>query len=117
MHGNKLIIGITALFVIVVLGLALFYFAGDGMTDSRTLSVAGPNATDTPAIVAGRDFLVVLNKFERIKLSTSTLEDRVFLSLKDQSVTLPEEPLGRSNPFDVLGAKTGTSSGSGNRRP
>lgn len=114
MQGNKLIIGVVAIFILVVLGFSVYYFTQGGNTSAAgTLGVSGPNATDTPATIAGRDFLVVLNQIQNITLSTSTLNDRVFMSLIDQSVTLQEQPMGRSNPFAVLGAEGSTTPNKG----
>jgi len=109
MGGNKLITGIVIIFLIAAFGFSLYYFT-TGDDTASTLEVSGPNATDTAATIASRDFLIVLGKFESIKFSTSTLDDRVFISLIDQSVSLPLEPMGRQNPFAPLGAEGSTTS-------
>ena len=109
MQGNKIIIVVVVIFIIAALGFSLFYFtSGSDTAADSTIVVSGPNATDTPAVVASRDFLVVLGKFESITFNTSVLEDRVFASLIDQSVALQQEPMGRPNPFAPLGAEAST---------
>ncbi|MFA6006810.1 MAG: hypothetical protein WC764_03755 [Candidatus Paceibacterota bacterium] len=108
MQSNKIITGVIVVFIIAALGFAIYYFVGGSSTGD--VSIPGPSATDTPEMIASRDFLVVLGKFQNISLSTSTLDDRVFNSLIDESVTLPQEPLGRSNPFAPIGNEVGTTS-------
>lgn len=106
MQSNKVIIGVVAIFILAVLGFAIMYYSGAPADES--LSVSGPNATDTPQMIANREFLVILGKFENIHLATSTFTDKVFLSLEDEGVVLQEEPFTRVNPFAPIGAEGGT---------
>ena len=67
---------------------------------SDLVTVAAPSAAQ---IKAGRDFLVTLNNLKAIQLNPAIFSERTFAALKDISVTLPEEPKGRPNPFSPIG--------------
>lgn len=101
--NNKLIIGIVAIFILAVLGFSLLSFSG-GPSDA-TVSIVGGTATDTPEMIADREYQVILGKFKNIHFATSTLSDPIFLSLIDQSVRLQDEPFTRVNPFAPIGVE------------
>ena len=101
--NNKIIIGVVTLFILAILGFSLMYFSG-GPSDT-TVSIVGKTATDTPEMVADREYQIILSKFKNIHFATSTLNDKVFLSLVDEGVILQEEPFTRVNPFAPIGSE------------
>ena len=75
------------------------------MARDGELALATTSEDETAAEALDRDYRILLGKFQNLRLSTSTLSDRVFLSLEDKGVKLSEQPFGRDNPFAPLGSE------------
>ncbi len=56
-------------------------------------------------IKEGKDYLVALINLERINFSvgSAVFNNPMFVRLRDMSVSLPDEPRGRSDPFMPIG--------------
>jgi hypothetical protein len=90
---NKMYILVIAL-AVVGLWAYMTYFTGDGSDASLTT-----NQTSSPL---SSDVLVTLSNLHTIKLDTTIFDDPLFRSLGDFSVAIPEQPVGRRNPFAPL---------------
>lgn len=89
---NKSIIAIVFLFI---LGMFIYNtFIG---------SRVSLNPGDLEASNVGVDLLLTLNELKGVNLDRSILSDQAFLEFSDFSTTIPEEPVGRPNPFDRFG--------------
>lgn len=89
---NILIFG--GLLVAIVVGYS-YFFSGDGSD--------APLVATTPAqTTAGGDLLGLLLNLRSLRLDDSVFSNPVFRRLTNFGVEIPEEPLGRSNPFAPL---------------
>lgn len=91
---KNIIIGLT---LIVAVFVVYRFFAGD--QEAALTSTAPITAT-----AAEGDLLSLLLELRSITLSTDLLEDPTFLTLQDFTVDLTPEPVGRRNPFALIGA-------------
>ena len=51
----------------------------------------------------GTDVLNLRNGLQAVTLDRTIFSDDGFLDLSDFSATIPEQPIGRSNPFNIIG--------------
>lgn len=88
--------------VIIILALiAYFYFSGTPSdSSSSTLDMQSPESKD--AEVAGARVLSLLNQINSLKIDTAIFNDPTYKSLVDYSVEIPEQNVGRPNPFAPL---------------
>jgi hypothetical protein len=88
---------ITIVVTVAVLLIAIYYFFFRSPAPAVTLDQFGnPVATK----VVGQDLIDLLNKLQNVTLDDSIFHDPAFINLTDYTVTLPNLPEGRSNPFD-----------------
>ncbi|MDO8620027.1 MAG: hypothetical protein Q7R64_01610 [bacterium] len=100
-HIDKKTVGIFGV-VLVSLAGALFYFlSSPSPAPEGPITVLSTSPLDA---TLGRDLLSALATLKSTKLDTSVFSDPVFLSLKDFSVEILPQPIGRRNPFAVFGA-------------
>lgn len=90
---NKVIL--IVLLIVVAAG-AWYIFAGSSGTAALTESSP---AGESPAEKALLDSLLTL---QAIKLEGQIFQDQAFMSLKDFSTQIVQEPVGRTNPFAPL---------------
>lgn len=113
--------------ILIILGLVILffvysYFSGNNSADEELLT---SSIQVDPAQVVGTEIISALNQIESLKLSRDIFEDPVYRSLVDRSEPIPQEPIGKSNPFSPIGSSvirnvptsTTTSSGSSQSRP
>jgi|SRR5271168_1396286 len=91
--------------IAIVIIIALFYvyntyFAGSSSTPDLQVS---SSVTDT----ADQTFLNLLLQIKDINLNTAIFQDSSFVSLQDDTVTIPNQPYGRPNPFAPIGQDSG----------
>lgn len=88
---------------VVVLGALFFGYKFFFVKEATpALSVQGV----TEGNKTGKDFLVALINLQNINLDAANtlLSDPSFSRLRDMSVSLPDEPRGRPNPFRPIGS-------------
>ena len=111
---KKIIIGLVA--VIVLFVLYSMFFAEEPQGEELLVS---SNQT-VQAQIVGNEIVAALNQIQTLKLSRDIFEDPVFRSLIDRSIPIPEEPVGKSNPFSPIGSNNvsqGTSTRPTTNRP
>lgn len=66
---------------------------------------ASPAAPETAVASApiGADLLKISSDLSRVTLSQEIFKHRDYLSLTDFTSPIPQQPVGRKNPFDVIG--------------
>ncbi len=98
---KRMVIGFVT--VLVVLAGGFFYWlSGDsGSAGTGAITVFPTSPLDA---TLGRDLLVALATLKSTKLDTSIFTDPVFVSLKDFSVDISAQPVGRRNPFATFDA-------------
>lgn len=84
--------------IIVVAFLVFFYFSGSETPESAsTLEQSMPGGATEAARV-----LNLLNQIQSLRIDTSIFEATAYQTLVDYTVTIPEVPVGRPNPFAPL---------------
>lgn len=96
---------IIAIVAVVAMFFGYKYFFVSAPTPD--LKVEGSSSASTQA---GKDFLVALINLQHINLDAGAviLNDPTFVRLRDMSVSLPDEPHGRGNPFRAIGDDSGS---------
>lgn len=88
---NKLLIGVA---IVGLLG-ALYYFVFMGSTAAPVFTET--EVSDDTGVT--QELLVTLSNLRSVELNGSIFTDPVFMSLTDFGVVIPQEPVGRRNPF------------------
>jgi hypothetical protein len=105
MSKNKIII-ISSLLIVVAMA---FIYLLKNPSDSSLVAAE----RRTTEFSSAKEVLDLLNKMSKVKLDDSIFYDKAFISLRDTTVELVNQPIGRNNPFAPLGAdglRVGTSS-------
>lgn len=113
-------IAVTALVAVAVIGGALALWRSGGSADS---SGADRQANAVPGVATGTDaaaarITATIYRIDRLKLDPSVLSSPAYLSLVDRSQPIPEEPIGRPDPFaplyqDAVATTSGRAQGQG----
>lgn len=84
--------------IVVVAFLLFFYFSGkDTPEGTLTLDQSSPQSSADAARI-----LNLLNQIQSLRIDTSLFKATAYQTLVDYSVTIPEVPVGRPNPFAPL---------------
>ena len=84
------------------LGLILLFVVGAFIYN--TFFAKGSSASsDQSALVVGEDLLKLSEDLSKAELSQDLFKVPGYLYLSDFSAPIPQEPLGRVNPFDIIG--------------
>jgi hypothetical protein len=106
MQNNNPSKGIYIILIVIVavtLGL-FFYFQGTPVdADSSLSSAESPESVE--AQEAANRVLVLLNEIRSLKIDDSIFKSLVFQSLVDYEIGIPEQPVGRVNPFAPISGK------------
>jgi hypothetical protein len=101
--------------IIIIIGIVLlalvvyFYYEGSRPTADTSFETVTANA-DAEAV--GSRVLSLLNQIRSLKIDTTVFKDPAYMSLRDYSVAIPQEDVGRENPFaPISGLSAATSSG------
>lgn len=88
-----------AVIIIALLSLgAYFYFKGEPVDYSTSLETVGtPESTE--ALVASNRVLSLLNQISSLEIDPSIFDSAVYNSLVDYTIAVPEQNVGRPNPF------------------
>ncbi len=91
---------IIVIVIIIILALiAYFYFSGSPSDSSSTSLVEQKSPESADADAAGVRVLSLLNQISSLKIDTSIFDNPTYKSLVDYSITVPEQNVGRPNPF------------------
>jgi hypothetical protein len=100
---KNLVIGIVV--VAILAGGAWWYFYQNGAPSVSTSSLIPSSSPGNPeAGAVGSQVLTVLNSVSSISIDASFFTSAAYQSLVDYSVSVPPQPVGRSNPFAPVGA-------------
>ncbi len=86
---------ILAIGVLILLA-GVVYFA---MTSSGGSPTTLTSTTDSSTSPVSQNLLVTLSSLRTITLNDTIFTNPVFVSLTDFGVTIPQQPIGRRNPF------------------
>ncbi len=88
--------------VVVLAASAYFYFQGTSTSNVSGLLQATGDTSDVSAQVTA-----ILNQIKSLKIDTALFTDTGYVTLKDYSVPVPAQNVGRANPFaPIPGVKT-----------
>ena len=82
--------------IIVVAIIAYFYYEGGNTVTSSSLETS---QVTSDAQAAGARVLNLLNQIKSLKIDTSLFSDPAYETLRDYTVAIPQEQVGRANPF------------------
>ncbi|MEY2641060.1 MAG: hypothetical protein RL150_453 [Candidatus Parcubacteria bacterium] len=86
---------------VALVGLVVYSFMTGAPTDDVAL-VTTPEETE--AALVGNEIITALNQVNTLRLSKDIFSNPVYLSLIDRSQVIPEEKVGKVNPFDPIGS-------------
>ncbi len=82
--------------IIIVALIAYFYYEG---SKPAANSVLVSSAADIDAQQVGVRVLNLLNQIQSLRIDTTLFSDPSYQTLRDYSVAIPQQNVGRSNPF------------------
>jgi len=92
----------STVIILVIIAAALigyFYYEGSAPSASSSLLTASANPS---ASGIGQQVLGLLSQIQSLRIDTALFKDPGYLTLRDFSVTIPPQNVGRSNPFAPL---------------
>jgi hypothetical protein len=88
---------IIAVILIIVGFFTVQYFLGS--TDEAPLT----QDDRVQDVEGGREIIVLLNRLNQVTLNSSIFNNKVFLGLVNFEKPIPDQPIGRPNPFAPVG--------------
>jgi len=89
--NNKGIIISLAIFIVAIMGYKLF-FTNIELIDNAQVSQS-----------IGADIIDLNSRIERVNLDPALFASATYRSLIDFTASIPVQPVGRKNPFDLIG--------------
>ena len=93
--NKKTLYTIGGLVVIVILFWLFMRGGGDSDVDSALTEVA----SDPVELIIGREMLSALDQMKSVKLDNKFFDSKAYSSLRDFTVEIPKQPIGRRDPF------------------
>ena len=98
---------VIVLIIIIIITLSLFFYFKGKPTDNSisSLEVLGgqTDADSAQAKVASDKVIILLNQINALKIDGAIFKSAVYKSLVDYTVAVPEQNVGRPNPFAPVG--------------
>lgn len=110
---------IIIVIVVMLVAFIIYSFVSGGNTQEEELLTstnANQNQT-TQSRIVGSEIISALNQIQTLNLSRDIFDDPVFGSLIDRSEPIPEEPVGKNNPFAPIGSEIRARSTRGTSTP
>lgn len=102
MHKPSSYKSTIAIVVIVAIALgAYFYYKGTDSSSSASLLTASAAGDPTQSGI-GQQVLGLLSQIQSLRIDTKLFTDPGYQTLRDYSVQIPQENVGRPNPFAPL---------------
>lgn len=93
-----------ALIAIVGISLLIYFYYKGTPNDSSTSSIETTGTAESyDAKIASERVISLLNEIKSLKIDPSIFNSAVYKSLVDYSITVPEQFVGRVNPFEPIG--------------
>lgn len=96
--NSKLPIAIGIILVIAAVGYYFYSNSNPPVNPDSSLTSTPGSGTETGSSV-GSNVLSLLAEIKGLNIDTTFFQTPVYESLTDFSVTIPSEPVGKSNPF------------------
>ena len=88
--------------LLVVCAVGYYFYSTSNAPVSSDSSLTLTTTTSGGNGEVGSDVLSLLSEIKGLNIDTSFFQTPVYESLTDFSVTIPSEPVGKSNPFEPL---------------
>ncbi len=88
---------IATFLTLALLFVGSFFFSSTSHADAF-LTSSDPSTLSDSSLLAQK-FINQINLLSRVDLSGAFFQDKAFMSLQDYSQPLPDEAIGRDNPF------------------
>jgi hypothetical protein len=93
LQKNKFTILAIVIFFVVI------FFYNSFIKENQVIVEEGSEA----AQAIGADLLALSDELRQVNLGTELFTTKLYLALTDFSNPIPPQPIGRANPFDLLG--------------
>src|SRR6478609_6932883 len=93
----------VAVLIIVAISAGMYFYYKGSPNDAATSSLETlntPEAADAQQV--GNRVLALLDQINSLKIDGSIFNDPAYKTLVDYSITVPEQPVGRANPFGPI---------------
>lgn len=111
MNNNKTSSKKTIIIFIVIIVLSIlgyFYYVGSNTVPDSNLLVEQNSTVSAETQLAGSRVLSLLGQVYSLNIDKSIFESVVFKSLVDYTIEIPEQNVGRLNPFAPIGNQMAT---------
>lgn len=95
---------IISLVVIVIVALLLYFYYKGNPSDASTSSLTVVSAESMEARASSDRVLALLSEIRSLNIKDSLFSDPVYKSLVDYTIAIPDQPVGRINPFAPVGS-------------
>jgi hypothetical protein len=99
-----------ALILIVVVSLGIYFYYKGTPTDTGSSLTTTSTVASVGAQAAASRVLILLNTISSLKIDGEIFKSPVYNSLVDYTITIPEQNVGRPNPFAPTGGASVPSS-------
>ena len=93
-----------SLIIIVVVALLLYFYTKGEPTDSGSSLSTESSAESASAQEASNRVIILLNKINSLNIDAKLFESAEYKSLVDYTIAIPDQPVGRPNPFAPIGS-------------
>lgn len=76
-----------------------WWLVGRGGNEDEEAFLMSSASLNPAEILLGQDVLMSMQRMKAIQLEASVLKNPLFVNLKDLTVIIPLQPIGRRNPF------------------
>ena len=90
---------VVAVIIVIVAFVGFKKFFGDGVSSDTTLTTE----SNTAQFVDGQSILILLNQLNKVTLNEDIFSSPIFSGLVNFTKPIPDQVLGRSNPFSAIG--------------
>ncbi len=95
---------IIALVVIVAVALLLYFYYKGNPNDDSTSSLTVVSAESQEARASSDRVLSLLSEIRSLNIKNTLFTNPVYKSLVDYTIAVPDQPIGRINPFAPVGS-------------
>ncbi len=92
-----------ALILIVLVSLGIYFYYKGTPTDTGSSLTTSSTVASVGAQAAATRVLMLLNTINSLKIDGEIFKSPVYNSLVDYTITIPEQNVGRPNPFAPIG--------------
>jgi hypothetical protein len=90
----------SVIFVLIIVAAVLVgYFYYSGNSSSSTGSLLSSSSPDATSDAIGVQVLGLLNQIQSLRIDSTLFADPAYQTLRDYSVQIPPQNVGRANPF------------------